>query len=308
MAAVAHRLIMQDPATPAAGVLQEILDTVPVDGRRPASKDVPGSGRAAPVAPPPEPEHAASGAATCTGRHRTRHDTSGVHGRGTPGRGALPAAARFAAVSPPASVARLNVHPAHVRDTGFAARRTSASLVRVGVAGAGSPSAPGYGVHLSAGRAATVSARAPSPGEYARPAPASGSHLAVGRTRSGSSARAYATGTSTHSTSSTPAPPPGNPRLSFGRVGPAGTAGTNAGHDRGPRSPVGLRLWPHRGARVRARAAPWTTFCATPRGGCCTTTRSPCSVRPWPRRRSTCSAARLRPGRRTSSCCRSPGS
>ena len=50
VAAVAHRMIMQDPATPAAGVLQEILDTVPVDGRRPASKDVPESGRAAPVA------------------------------------------------------------------------------------------------------------------------------------------------------------------------------------------------------------------------------------------------------------------
>ena len=36
--AVAHRMIMQDPATPAAGVLQEILDTVPVDGRRPAQR------------------------------------------------------------------------------------------------------------------------------------------------------------------------------------------------------------------------------------------------------------------------------
>ena len=50
VAAVAHRMIMQDPATPAAGVLQEILDTVPVDGRRPAQRDVPESGRAAPVA------------------------------------------------------------------------------------------------------------------------------------------------------------------------------------------------------------------------------------------------------------------
>ena len=48
--AVAHRLIMQDPATPAAGVLQEILDTVPVEGRRPAPREVPESGRAAPVA------------------------------------------------------------------------------------------------------------------------------------------------------------------------------------------------------------------------------------------------------------------
>jgi MoxR-like ATPase len=48
--AVAHRMIMQDPATPAAGVLQEILDTVPVDGRRPAQREVPESGRAAPVA------------------------------------------------------------------------------------------------------------------------------------------------------------------------------------------------------------------------------------------------------------------
>ena len=48
--AVAHRLIMQDPATPPAGVLQEILDTVPVDGRRPAPRDVPESGRAAAVA------------------------------------------------------------------------------------------------------------------------------------------------------------------------------------------------------------------------------------------------------------------
>ncbi len=35
---VAHRLIMQDPATPAAGVLEELLDTVPVDGRRPAAQ------------------------------------------------------------------------------------------------------------------------------------------------------------------------------------------------------------------------------------------------------------------------------
>jgi len=48
--AVAHRLIMQDPATPPAGVLQEILDTVPVDGRRPAPRDVPDSGRAAAMA------------------------------------------------------------------------------------------------------------------------------------------------------------------------------------------------------------------------------------------------------------------
>ncbi len=48
--AVAHRLIMQDPATPAAGVLEEILETVPVDGRRPAPRDVPDSVRAAPVA------------------------------------------------------------------------------------------------------------------------------------------------------------------------------------------------------------------------------------------------------------------
>ena len=36
--AVAHRLIMQDPATPATGTLEEILDTVPVDGRQPAPK------------------------------------------------------------------------------------------------------------------------------------------------------------------------------------------------------------------------------------------------------------------------------
>ena len=48
--AVAHRLIMQDPATPPAGVLQEILETVPVDGRRPAPRGVPESGPAAPVA------------------------------------------------------------------------------------------------------------------------------------------------------------------------------------------------------------------------------------------------------------------
>ena len=49
--AVAHRLIMQDPATPAAGVLEEILETMPVDGRRPAPRDpVPVSGRAVPVA------------------------------------------------------------------------------------------------------------------------------------------------------------------------------------------------------------------------------------------------------------------
>ena len=48
--AVAHRLIMQDPATPAAGVLEEILETVPVDGRRPAPREVPDSGRAAPLA------------------------------------------------------------------------------------------------------------------------------------------------------------------------------------------------------------------------------------------------------------------
>ena len=48
--AVAHRLIMQDPATPAVGVLQEILETVPVDGQRPAPRGVPESGRAAPVA------------------------------------------------------------------------------------------------------------------------------------------------------------------------------------------------------------------------------------------------------------------
>ena len=38
--AVAHRMIMQDPATPAAGVLEEILETVPVDGRRPAPMGV----------------------------------------------------------------------------------------------------------------------------------------------------------------------------------------------------------------------------------------------------------------------------
>lgn len=36
--AVAHRLIMQDPATPAAGVLEEILDAVPVEERRAAPK------------------------------------------------------------------------------------------------------------------------------------------------------------------------------------------------------------------------------------------------------------------------------
>ena len=48
--AVAHRMIMQDPATPAAGVLEEILDTVPVDGRRPAPSGVLDAGRAAPVA------------------------------------------------------------------------------------------------------------------------------------------------------------------------------------------------------------------------------------------------------------------
>ena len=47
--AVAHRMIMQDPATPAAGVLQEILDTVPVDGRRPAQRDVPESPQPVPV-------------------------------------------------------------------------------------------------------------------------------------------------------------------------------------------------------------------------------------------------------------------
>ena len=34
--AVAHRLIMQDPATSAADVLQEILESVPADGRPPA--------------------------------------------------------------------------------------------------------------------------------------------------------------------------------------------------------------------------------------------------------------------------------
>ena len=65
------------------------------------------------------------------------------------------------------------------------------------------------------------------PGAYARPAPASGSPLAVGRARPGSSARAHAAGTDTPRASSTPAPPLGNPRLSFGRVGPAGAAGTN---------------------------------------------------------------------------------
>lgn len=50
--AVAHRLIMQDPATPAAGVLEEILDTVPVEDRRPASKARPGSRPAALAAAP----------------------------------------------------------------------------------------------------------------------------------------------------------------------------------------------------------------------------------------------------------------
>ena len=50
--AVAHRLIMQDPATPAAGVLEEILDTVPVEERRPAPKARPGSRPAALAAAP----------------------------------------------------------------------------------------------------------------------------------------------------------------------------------------------------------------------------------------------------------------
>ncbi len=48
--AVAHRMIMQDPATPAAGVLEEILDTVPVDGRRPAPRGALDGGRPATVA------------------------------------------------------------------------------------------------------------------------------------------------------------------------------------------------------------------------------------------------------------------
>ena len=48
--AVAHRMIMQDPATPAAGVLEEILDTVPVDGRRPAPRSAMDGGRPEPVA------------------------------------------------------------------------------------------------------------------------------------------------------------------------------------------------------------------------------------------------------------------
>ena len=48
--AVAHRMIMQDPATPAAGVLEEILDTVPVDGRRPAPRGALDGGRPEPVA------------------------------------------------------------------------------------------------------------------------------------------------------------------------------------------------------------------------------------------------------------------
>ena len=48
--AVAHRMIMQDPATPAAGVLEEILDTVPVDGRRPAARGALDGGRPEPVA------------------------------------------------------------------------------------------------------------------------------------------------------------------------------------------------------------------------------------------------------------------
>ena len=48
--AVAHRMIMQDPATPAAGVLEEILDTVPVDGRRPAPRDAMDGRRPEPVA------------------------------------------------------------------------------------------------------------------------------------------------------------------------------------------------------------------------------------------------------------------
>ena len=47
--AVAHRLIMQDPATPAAGVLEEILETVPVDGQRPAPEGRV-AGRPAPLA------------------------------------------------------------------------------------------------------------------------------------------------------------------------------------------------------------------------------------------------------------------
>ena len=51
--AVAHRLIMQDPATPAAGVLEEILDTVPVEERRPAPKARPGSSRPAALAAAP---------------------------------------------------------------------------------------------------------------------------------------------------------------------------------------------------------------------------------------------------------------
>ena len=50
--AVAHRLIMQDPATPAAGVLEEILDTVPVEDQRPAAKARPGSRPAALAAAP----------------------------------------------------------------------------------------------------------------------------------------------------------------------------------------------------------------------------------------------------------------
>ena len=38
--AVAHRLIMQDPATSAADVLQEILESVPADGQRPVARPV----------------------------------------------------------------------------------------------------------------------------------------------------------------------------------------------------------------------------------------------------------------------------
>ena len=48
--AVAHRMIMQDPATRAAGVLEEILDTVPVDGRRPVPRGALDGGRPAPLA------------------------------------------------------------------------------------------------------------------------------------------------------------------------------------------------------------------------------------------------------------------
>ena len=108
-----------------------------------------------------------------------------------------------------------------------AATLSSRSRTRRDTGGGHHRGMPGRAVHPAAGRGTAVSLRARLPGPYARPAPASGLHRAARRDRPGSSVRARAAGTDTRTSSSAPAPPTGKPRLSYGRVGPAGASGPN---------------------------------------------------------------------------------